>query len=561
MGLFQENTKNENYQLILTQYFKPGLVEKGNDKILIVYKDLKTNEKKFEVITDPEFEFYINKDEYWTDLPVTFIDPEKTELKKVKFKTLFKDIAYDLGKEQVNFFNECVQSKRFGFLRQLHMNANLHGSDVEINDYYIGKFLDFYPPPEKVSITKSFLDIETDIIDYTGGFPDEHEAPVPILMISYLDVASETIFVFITDNENNQSMQDFKENLDDFKESFAKEILENDQLELNINISFYETEIEMITNCFKIINKCRPDFCGIFNMKFDVLTIINRIKKANKNELKIMCPKEIPTKKIYFHEDFNNQSPADKGDYLDIASYTNYVDVMALYANLRKTMGKLESYSLDSIAEIELKKKKVEFEGEETIKNLPYINFAKFFKYNVYDTIRLRQIEEKVGDIDMLYNLGIMTRTRVNKTLKKTICLRNLANKFYSNQGYIMSNNRNVNNSRSENEEKFRGAFVSSPLLNRHNGIVINGKKSKYIFENVIDMDLSSLYPSIILAFNIDTSTQFGRILMSNDIGEDLAPEFIDYLISQNYLEIGNKYFNLPTATEIINMIQEKYYD
>ena len=74
--------------------------------------------------------------------------------------------------------------------------------------------------------------------------------------------------------------------------------------------------------------------------------------------------------------------------------------------------------------------------------------------------------------------------------------LKNRAYIEFYKQGLIIGNNNNiqygvesVKNNEEEEDEKFAGALVANPLLNSHVGIEILGKKSKFIFDNVIDMD------------------------------------------------------------------------
>jgi hypothetical protein len=71
-------------------------------------------------------------------------------------------------------------------------------------------------------------------------------------------------------------------------------------------------------------------------------------------------------------------------------------------------------------------------------------------------------------------------------------------------------------------------------------------------------MDLSSLYPSIILAYNIDSSTQLGKLLLYNDEGEDIGYKFMDSLSSKDYVNIGIEWFNLPTVKELIDSINKE---
>ena len=89
-------------------------------------------------------------------------------------------------------------------------------------------------------------------------------------------------------------------------------------------------------------------------------------------------------------------------------------------------------------------------------------------------------------------------------------------------------------------------------MLNKPLGLVINGVKSKFIFENVIDFDLTSLYPSIILAFNVDATTQIGRI-ESEDFD---SPKLMDDIVTRNYINIGKDYFDLPNVTDMLEKLK-----
>ena len=214
-------------------------------------------------------------------------------------------------------------------------------------------------------------------------------------------------------------------------------------------------------------------------------------------------------------QDTRNQDPAEKGSWFYCADYTNWVDMLLLFANLRKSAGKRDSYALDDIAKEEIKAEKVHFrDPSTTIKNSCYNDYEEFVEYSIHDSILLYLIERKNKDFDMLYTVAAKTETRIARALKKTICIKNLARRFYRDKGYIMSDNHNAKFGEINRKEKkeFRGAFVGDPNLIANVGIELGTILSKYIFDNVVDFDLSSLYPSIILAFNIDPTTQIGLI-------------------------------------------------
>lgn len=112
-----------------------------------------------------------------------------------------------------------------------------------------------------------------------------------------------------------------------------------------------------------------------------------------------------------------------------------------------------------------------------------------------------------------------------------------------------------------------------------------------FIYENVFDEDFSSLYPSIIRAYNLDKNTQVGKFFLLDDhiknklvdqydydglfalskneeaLSEDeitqtdIAPSLVDSLTSHDWNKIGSKYFDLPTTSEMINNLKKLYKD
>ena len=98
------------------------------------------------------------------------------------------------------------------------------------------------------------------------------------------------------------------------------------------------------------------------------------------------------------------------------------------------------------------------------------------------------------------------------------------------------------------------GIVVADPNLVDEIGMEILGKMSKFLFENCIDFDLSSLYPSIILAFNISPETCEGKIDIRDNDGNDISSEFVDDYTSRDYVNFAQKWFGV---TSIDDMIKE----
>jgi DNA polymerase elongation subunit (family B) len=374
----------------------------------------------------------------------------------------------------------------------------------------------------------------------------------------------------------------------------------------------------------------------LWNQGFDVQTLQNRLKKLYSKKIELreqgiraqdQMITTISDSKYLIQEDRNgrtaylpprayyiarkDRSFVDRTDSFDVMDGINWFDQMLHYANIRKTSGQKESYSLDAVSFDELGKEKLEFAAGETIKTLAWIDFKKFAEYNIRDVMLLHLLEEKNLDMDMLQRLSEITNTRKDKVFKKTISLKNFVNKYAFDSGYIMGNNKNSrygddseyyaynflpNNKIIESDQTYLDQFmknenfggaVADPNLNLpDNGVVLNGRPSKFLFEAVFDMDYSSLYPSIIRAYNLDKNTQVGKFFLVDEhiknklvnqygydglfeeskniqaegVGSgavDIANTLTDSLMSFNFSKVGEKYFDLPSTEDLIKKIEQ----
>ena len=193
----------------------------------------------------------------------------------------------------------------------------------------------------------------------------------------------------------------------------------------------------------------------LWNADFDIPYLLNRIDRLGYDRAEICCPQEFPIKQAYYRLDTSKQDPADRSSTYQISGYTNYIDLMCLYANITKPMGKEESYSLDYIGQKVTGMSKDEV--VENMKTFHFANFEKFVEYNIQDTIMLAMIEVQTLHIDLVYTVSCITQTRITKAMKKTVCLKNLARQYAFDQGYVQSNNRAALHPRVEG--KIKGAL------------------------------------------------------------------------------------------------------
>ena len=87
-----------------------------------------------------------------------------------------------------------------------------------------------------------------------------------------------------------------------------------------------------------------------------------------------------------------------------------------------------------------------------------------------------------------------------------------------------------------------------------------NGNLSQFIFKHVTDLDLSSLYPNIQIAFNIAPETFTGALrYMVKDpvtgVVEDKTNDFIDAYNSRDAVKFGIEYYGLPNYQEMEELV------
>jgi hypothetical protein len=263
---------------------------------------------------------------------------------------------------------------------------------------------------------------------------------------------------------------------------------------------------------------------------------------------------------------------------------------MILYAATRKGQSELRSHSLNFIAQLELNDEKLDYSDEADIKRLPYINYRKFVIYNIKDVLLQFGIERKTNDVDGLYLRSYSNATDYDKIFKQTVMLKCRAYYEFLLQGYIIGNNINI--FIPNDGETFAGAIVGDPKLNSNTGIIIFGKRSMFVYDNVTDMDFSAMYPHIIIAFNIERHTMIGKLIIpefdedryehffitnatetkddeddsddddeldSLSTGYDAGKDYIDNMLCGDIISLGTKWHNLPNIEELNELFKEKY--
>lgn len=167
------------------------------------------------------------------------------------------------------------------------------------------------------------------------------------------------------------------------------------------------------------------------------------------------------------------------------------LDYLQLYRKFSFVMQ--ESYKLDHIANIELGENKLDYSEYDGLHDLYVRNFEKFIDYNIHDVVLVDKLEDKLKFIEQV--LAIAYDGKVNFIDAFTsvrmwdIIIHN----------YLLSQNTVVHmQTKNDKDGTIVGAYVKDPQIGMHKWVV--------------SFDLNSLYPHLIMQYNISPETYLGTI-------------------------------------------------
>lgn len=252
-------------------------------------------------------------------------------------------------------------------------------------------------------------------------------------------------------------------------------------------VKIFDSEKDLLYAFCQEIKNNKTMIMTAWNSPFDLFTIYNRMKKLNM--------------------DTNKLSPLDSvclNDYKgkqEIYIYGLYVlDMLQLYKKFTIPYGKEPSYKLSAISQKHLGKDKVAYEG--LLDSLYTDDLSKFIEYSGTDTDLLRELEAKLSFIDLRFELVKLTNTNWRSAETTMGMLDPMIVSFAKKKNLVCRNSL-----LEKKEEKFKGAYVRNP--------------KQGLYKYVVDLDYTSLYPSIICSLNIGSNTYIGKI------NEDLAYTYL----------------------------------
>ena len=296
------------------------------------------------------------------------------------------------------------------------------------------------------------IDIEC---ESENGFPDVDRADEALICITVKDHTSKRIIVFGMDN--------FVNDRDDVQYIKCK------------------SEIDLIHQFTRFWCEYQPNIITGWNVKFfDIPYLFNRFKYIMGEEyLAQFSPWGVVTGGTSLSLGYNRTQ-----NYYDILG-VDVLDYLDLYR--KHTFVRRESYKLDYIGEVELGEKKTE-NPYDTFKEFYQNDHQLFVEYNIQDVELVDKLEDKMKLIALHLTMAYEAKVNFQDVFGQV--------RMWDTIIYNHLRTKNIVPPAMVEEKKskgYEGAYVKDPVVGFHDWIC--------------SFDLNSLYPHLIMQYNISPET------------------------------------------------------
>ena len=169
----------------------------------------------------------------------------------------------------------------------------------------------------------------------------------------------------------------------------------------------------------------------------------------------------------------------------DVSGIT-VLDYLDLYRKFTYT--NQESYRLDHIALVELGSKKLDHSEFDTFKEFYTQDWQKFVEYNIHDVRLVDQLEDKMKLMDLAFTLAYDAKVNLEDVFSQVRMWDSIIYNYLRKKNIVIPPK--IKNQKSD---KYAGAYVKEPKPGR--------------YDWVVNFDLNSLYPHLIMQYNISPET------------------------------------------------------
>jgi DNA polymerase elongation subunit (family B) len=362
------------------------------------------------------------------------------------------------------------------------------GFEIYGNDRYIYQYISEKYPEDEVKFDISKIKLVTLDIEVASesGFPDVESCSEEILAISIQDYTTKKIVTWGVKPFNN------------VRDDVTYHCCESEYALLNSFINYWMDDV--------------PDVVTGWNIQlYDIPYICKRLNRVLGEKLmKRLSNWGLVTEGEIF-------ITGRKHITFDIGGLTQ-LDYLNLYKKF--TYKAQESYRLDYIAEVELGQKKLDHSEFNTFKDFYTKGWQKYIEYNIVDVELVDRLEDKMKLIELALTMAYDAKVNYADVFYQVRVWDTIIYNYLKKRDIVIPPK-----SKSQKNEKYAGAYVKEP---------IPGK-----YDWVVNFDLNSLYPHLIMQFNVSPETlvdeRHPTVTVDKILNQELTFElYKDYAVCPN---------------------------
>jgi DNA polymerase elongation subunit (family B) len=386
---------------------------------------------------------------------------------------------------------------------------NVDGFKIYGNDRYVFQYIsEKYPEDEiKFDITKiklATLDIE---VASENGFPDTESASEEILTITIQDYATKKIVTWGVKPFNNKQS----------------------------NVKYIEcgSEYQLLQNFLDYWIKNIPEVITGWNIQFyDIPYICRRLNRVlGEKMMKSFSPWGLVSEREVV-------VMGRKQISYDVGGITQ-LDYLDLYKKF--TYKAQESYRLDYIAEVELGQKKLDHSEFDTFKDFYTKDWQKFVEYNIVDVELVDRLEDKMKLIELAITMAYDAKVNYADVFFQVRMWDNIIYNYLKKRNVVIPPKE-----KTEKDAKYAGAYVKEPKPG--------------VYDWVVNFDLNSLYPHLIMMYNISPETLMDERHPTASVDKILNQQ-VSFELHKDYAVCANGAMYRKDFRGMLPELMEKMYN
>jgi len=355
---------------------------------------------------------------------------------------------------------DCVEPHKFGSITEardfVRQYKEVEDFDIYGNSRFLYQYIVEQHPEDEIKFDSNNIRVFTIDIETAAenGFPDIESADQEILAISIKDSFTGRITVWGARPYDNR--------------------------DAGVDYMHFRTEEGMLNAFLGYWQDNYPDVITGWNVQlFDMPYICNRIERIlGEKSVKLLSPwRLVSQREIYIKG--RKQIAVDT---LGIST----LDYLELYKKF--TYQNQESYRLDHICFVELEERKLDHSEYDTFKEFYEKDWQKFIDYNIHDVRLVDQLDDKMKLIDLAFTMAYDAKVNYEDVFSQV--------RMWDNYIYCELNKRKIAippKKEATKDAKYAGAYVKEPKPG--------------FYDWVVNFDLNSLYPHLIMQYNISPET------------------------------------------------------